>query len=351
MAGSTFGTLFKVSTFGESHGEAVGVVVDGITPGVEITAEYIQKELNRRRPGQSKVTTPRSEADAVHIMSGVFEGKTTGAPIMLVVYNENAQSKDYSQVKDLFRPGHADFTFEKKFGIRDYRGGGRSSGRETIARVAAGAIAKKLLEKRGVKITAYTKRGAGIDCKKIDLDAVEQNIVRACDPDVAELIVAKIKEARASENSIGGIVECRITGVDAGLGYPVFDKLDADLAKAIMSIGAAKGFEVGAGFAAADMTGKENNDEIGADGFKTNNSGGILGGISNGDEIVFRVAFKPTPSIGQAQATVDKAGNEVVCETHGRHDPSIFPRAVPVVESMAALVIEDHYKRQAALHA
>jgi len=351
MAGSTFGTLFKVSTFGESHGEAVGVVVDGITPGVEIMAEYIQKELNRRRPGQSKVTTPRSEADAVHIMSGVFEGKTTGAPIMLVVYNENAQSKDYSQVKDLFRPGHADFTFEKKFGIRDYRGGGRSSGRETIARVAAGAIAKKLLEKRGVKITAYTKRGAGIDCKKIDLDAVEQNIVRACDPDVAELIVAKIKEARASENSIGGIVECRITGVDAGLGYPVFDKLDADLAKAIMSIGAAKGFEVGAGFAAADMTGKENNDEIGADGFKTNNSGGILGGISNGDEIVFRVAFKPTPSIGQAQATVDKAGNEVVCETHGRHDPSIFPRAVPVVESMAALVIEDHYKRQAALHA
>lgn len=349
MSGSTFGTLLRVSTFGESHGNGVGVIVDGVTPGVEISVDYIQRELNRRKPGQSNVTTPRSEADKVHIMSGLFEGKTTGTPIMMMVYNQNAESKDYSAVKDLFRPGHADFTFHKKFGIRDYRGGGRSSGRETIARVAAGAIAKKLLERRGVKITAYTKRAAGVECSNIDFDEIEKNIVRACDPVAAKLIIEKIYAARSEHNSVGGIVECRITGVAPGLGEPVFDKLDADLAKAIISIGATKGFEIGAGFAAAEMTGSENNDEIRSDGFKTNNSGGILGGISNGDEIIFRVAFKPTPSIAIPQETVDKDGNEVLCETYGRHDPSIFPRAVPVVEAMAALVIEDHYKRQAAL--
>ena len=350
MAGSTFGTLFKISTFGESHGESVGVIVDGVTPGVDLSVDDIQLELNRRKPGQSKVTTPRKEADEVHIMSGVFEGKTTGAPIMMVVYNQNARSKDYSQVKELFRPGHADFTFQKKYGIRDYRGGGRSSARETVARVAAGAIAKKLLARRGVVITAYTKRAGGIECENIDFNEIENNIVRACDAKAAKLIIDKIQEARKNQDSIGGIVECRISGVAAGLGEPVFDKLDADLAKAIMSIGATKGFEIGAGFAVSEMTGKENNDEIRADGFVTNNSGGILGGISNGDEIVFRVAFKPTSSLGQPQDTVDRFGNEVVCETHGRHDPSIFPRAVPVVEAMAALVLEDHYKRQASLH-
>ncbi len=351
MSGSTFGKLLKITTFGESHGGAVGVIVDGVTPGVEITLEDIQGDLDRRKPGQSDVTTPRAESDTVQVLSGIFKGKTTGTPIMLVVYNKDANSSAYDDVKDLFRPGHADFTFFKKFGHRDYRGGGRSSGRETIGRVAAGAVAKKLLERRGVKITAYTKRAAGIECENIDFDEIEKNIVRAADPVAAKKIIDKIIEARNSENSVGGIVECRITGVEPGLGYPVFDKLDADLAKAIMSIGATKGFEIGAGFAVAEMTGKENNDEITKDGFKTNNSGGILGGISNGDEIVFRVAFKPTPSIGLAQDTIDVNGNEVVCETHGRHDPSIFPRAVPVVEAMAALVIEDHYKRQAALHA
>jgi len=349
MSGSTFGTLFKITTFGESHGGAVGVVVDGVTPGVDITVEEIQAELNRRKPGQSNVTTPRSESDTVQVLSGIFEDKTTGCPIMLVVYNKDAHSKDYDDVKSLFRPGHADFTYWHKFGIRDYRGGGRSSGRETIGRVAAGAIAKKLLERRGVKVTAFTKRAAGVECETVDFDEIEKNIVRAADPAAAKKIIERILEARKSQDSVGGIVECRISGVKAGLGYPAFDKLDADLAKAMISIGATKGFEVGAGFAVADMTGKENNDEIRKDGFKTNNAGGILGGISNGDEIVFRVAFKPTPSIGQAQDTVDQDGNEVECKTHGRHDPSIFPRAVPVVEAMAALVIEDHYKRQAAL--
>jgi chorismate synthase len=349
MAGSSFGTEFKITTFGESHGEAIGVVIDGVTPGVELDAEDIQRDLDRRKPGQSDVTTPRKEADKVHILSGVFEGKTTGTPIMLTVYNENSRSKDYSAVKDLFRPGHADFTFQKKYGIRDYRGGGRSSGRETIGRVAAGAVAKKILSKYGIEIVAYTKEAAGVVCEKLNFDEIENNIVRACDPDAAKLIIEKIIEARNTHNSVGGIVECRINGVPAGLGEPVFDKLDADLAKAMLSIGAVKGFEVGAGFKVAQMTGKENNDEMDSSGFLTNNSGGILGGISNGNEILFRVAFKPTPSIASAQKTIDKDENELECETHGRHDPSIFPRAVPVVEAMAAIVIADHIKRQTAL--
>jgi chorismate synthase len=349
MAGSSFGTEFKITTFGESHGEAIGVVIDGVTPGVELDAEDIQRDLDRRKPGQSDVTTPRKEADKVHILSGVFEGKTTGTPIMLTVYNENSRSKDYSAVKDLFRPGHADFTFQKKYGIRDYRGGGRSSGRETIGRVAAGAVAKKILSKYGIEIVAYTKEAAGVVCEKLNFDEIENNIVRACDPDAAKLIIEKIIEARNTHNSVGGIVECRINGVPAGLGEPVFDKLDADLAKAMLSIGAVKGFEVGAGFKVAQMTGKENNDEMDSSGFLTNNSGGILGGISNGNEILFRVAFKPTPSISSAQKTIDKDENELECETHGRHDPSIFPRAVPVVEAMAAIVIADHIKRQSAL--
>jgi len=349
MAGSSFGTEFKITTFGESHGEAIGVIIDGVTPGVELDAEDIQRDLDRRKPGQSDVTTPRKEADKVHILSGVFEGKTTGTPIMLTVYNENSRSKDYSAVKDLFRPGHADFTFQKKFGIRDYRGGGRSSGRETIGRVAAGAVAKKILSKYGIEIVAYTKEAAGVVCEKLNFDEIENNIVRACDPDAAKLIIEKIIEARNTHNSVGGIVECRINGVPAGLGEPVFDKLDADLAKAMLSIGAVKGFEVGAGFKVAQMTGKENNDEMDSNGFLTNNSGGILGGISNGNEILFRVAFKPTPSIASAQKTIDKDDNELECETHGRHDPSIFPRAVPVVEAMAAIVIADHIKRQSAL--
>ncbi len=350
MPGSTFGTLFRITTFGESHGGAVGVVVDGVTPGVALSEEDVQVELDRRRPGQSDVTTPRAETDTVHIMSGVFEGKTTGTSLMLLIYNKDARPSAYDQVKDLFRPGHADFTYLRKFGIRDHRGSGRASGRETAARVAAGAVAKKLLARRGVSICAYTLRAAGIQCERVDFDEIERNPVRACDPDAARRIVAAIKAAKEAQNSVGGIVECRVTGVPAGLGEPVFDKLEADLAKAIMSIGATRGIEFGAGFAVADMTGKENNDEMDRNGFVTNNTGGILGGISTGEEIVLRVVFKPTSSIAQPQHTVNIHGEEVICRTEGRHDPAIFPRAVPVVEAMTALVLEDHFKRQDALH-
>lgn len=351
MPGSTFGTLFRISTFGESHGGAVGVILDGATPGLELSEEDIQRELDRRRPGQSDVTTPRQETDTVHILSGVFEGRTTGTPIMMLVYNRDAQSSAYSNIRDVFRPGHADFTYTRKYGFRDYRGGGRSSGRETVGRVAAGAVAKKLLARRGVCIRAYTVRAAGVACETVDYAEIEKNIVRACDPVAANEIIRRIVAAREDCNSIGGIVECRVTGVAAGLGEPVFDKLDADLAKAIISIGATKGIEFGAGFKAADMTGREHNDEMGEDGFRTNHAGGILGGISTGADIVFRVVFKPTASIAQPQQTVDVHGNEVTICTEGRHDPSIFPRAIPVVEAMTAIVLEDHYKRQDALHA
>ncbi|MBT3375544.1 MAG: chorismate synthase [Lentisphaerae bacterium] len=351
MSGNSFGSIFRVTTYGESHGGAVGVVVDGATPGVDLCEADIQCDLDRRRPGQSDVTTPRAETDTVRILSGVFEGKTTGTPILLIIQNRDARPSAYDEIKDLFRPGHADYTYFLKYGIRDYRGSGRASGRETAGRVAAGAIARKLLSRRGITIRAYTKRAAGIECKTIDFDEIERNIVRACDPEAAREIVAKIQAARDEENSVGGIVECRVSGVPAGLGEPVFDKLEADLAKAVMSIGATRGIEFGLGFALADMTGKESNDEMDADGFVSNNCGGVLGGISTGDEIVFRVVFKPTSSIAQPQRTVDKEGAEVICRTEGRHDPSIFPRAVPVVEAMVALVLEDHCKRHAALHA
>lgn len=351
MAGSTFGTLFKVTTFGESHGGAVGVVLDGATPGLELCEEDVQKELDRRKPGQSDVTTPRKETDTVQILSGVFEGKTTGTPILMIVHNKDMQPAAYKDIKDLFRPGHADYTYLKKYGIRDHRGSGRASGRETIGRVAAGAVAKKLLKKHGIIITAYTKRAAGVECETVDYSRIEKNIVRACDAEAAKAIVEKIIRARDEKNSIGGIVECRVSGVPAGIGEPVFDKLDADLAKAVISIGATKGIEFGAGFAAAEMTGKEHNDEMDTEGFITNNAGGIIGGISTGEEIVFRTVFKPTSSIAQPQKTVNIDGEEVECITEGRHDPSIFPRAVPVVEAMTALVLVDHMKRQEALKA
>ena len=351
MAGSTIGTMFKITTFGESHGGAVGVIVDGATPGVDLSENDIQHELDRRKPGQSDVTTPRQETDTVRIMSGCFEGKMTGTPIMMIIHNKDADPSAYDNIKDLFRPGHADFTYLKKYGLRDHCGSGRASGRETAGRVAAGAIAKKLLKKRGVDVTAFTLNAADISCNNIDLQEIEKNIVRAADPEAAKEIVAKIIEARDSGNSVGGIIECRVTGLPAGLGEPVFDKLDADLAKAIISVGSTKGIEFGKGFAVAGMTGKEHNDEMDKNGFITNNAGGIIGGISTGEELVFRVAIKPTSSISADQKTIDINGNEVICSTTGRHDPCICPRVVPVIEAMAAIVLEDHFKRQAALHA
>ena len=341
MSGSSFGKIFKLSTFGESHGGAVGVVVDGVPANIEISESEIQVDLDRRKPGQSSVSTPRSESDEVHIMSGVFEGKTTGCPILLIIYNKNQQSSDYNEIQELFRPGHADYTFHNKFGIRDHRGSGRASGRETAARVAAGSIAKKILKANGINITAYTKRAAGIDCKKIDFNEIENNIVRACDAEAAKLIIDKIHEAKDNKNSIGGIVECVVSGMPIGIGEPVFDKLEARLSQAIMSIGATKGIEFGAGFAVADMTGKENNDEMKDGKFLSNNAGGILGGMSTGEDIIFRTAFKPTSSIALPQQTINKKGENVTCITEGRHDPSIFPRAVPVVEAMAAVTILD----------
>ena len=351
MPGNTFGTLFKITTFGESHGGAVGVVLDGATPGVEISEAEIQVELDRRKPGQSDVTTPRAESDIVSIQSGVFEGRTTGTPILMIIYNKDARPSAYNDIKDLFRPGHADYTYHHKYNIRDYCGSGRASGRETAARVAAGAIAKKILKAKGIKVTAFTSNIAGIEGKTVHYNEIENNIVRAADPEAAKIMTEKIIEARDNKNSVGGIVECHITGVPVGLGEPVFDKLDADLAKAMISLGATKGVEFGSGFACAEMTGKEHNDCMDKNGFQSNNAGGILGGISTGNSIQFRVAVKPTSSISLPQQTIDKDGNEVTCITEGRHDPCICPRIVPVIEAMSAIVICDHIKRQAAMHA
>lgn len=346
---STIGKLFTVTTFGESHGQAVGAIVDGVTPGLELNEADIQQELNRRRPGQSDITTPRREADKIQIMSGIFEGKTTGHPLMLMIMNTSMRPYDYSAIKDLYRPGHADYTFHKKYGIRDYRGSGRASGRETSARVAAGAIAKKMLSQYGIKIQGWVKRLGGIECKTFDETIIEKNPVRACDPEAAILMAERIRQAAAEKNSVGGIIVCRLSGMMPGLGEPVFDKIEADLAKAVMSVGATKGIEFGAGFSAPDMTGKAHNDEMGAEGFLTNNAGGTLGGISTGQDIVFRVAVKPTSSIAQPQQTIDINGQPVECITEGRHDPSICPRIVPVIEAMAAITLIDHLKRQVAL--
>jgi chorismate synthase len=351
MSGSTYGKIFTVSTFGESHGGAVGVVVDGVTPGVQLCEADIQLELDRRKPGQSAVTTARAESDTVAIMSGVFEGKTTGTPLMMIIMNSDARSADYSNIKDLFRPGHADYTYHKKYGVRDYCGSGRASGRETAGRVAAGAVAKKLLAAKGVSITAYTLAVGNIKCEKYDPSAIEQNPVRACDSHAAAAMEQRILEAKQEGNSIGGVVECRVSGVPAGIGEPVFDKLDAELAKAVVSIGGVKGIEFGAGFAAAAMTGKQHNDGMSPDGFITNNAGGIIGGISTGAEIIFRAAVKPTSSISLPQTTVDVRGQPVECVTKGRHDPCLCPRIVPVVEAMTAIVLIDLLKQQAALNA
>ncbi|MBM7567594.1 chorismate synthase [Paenibacillus sacheonensis] len=349
MAGSSFGEAFKITTFGESHGEAVGVIVDGVTPGLEIDERYIQVQMDRRKPGQSSVTTPRKEYDLVRILSGMFEGRTTGTPLCLMLQNTDMRPSAYDGMDQTFRPGHADYAYLKKYGLRDHRGSGRASGRETAARVAAGAVACKLLEARGVGIVAYTREIGGIACRTYQPDEIEKNNVRACDPEAAVRMEARITELAARGDSVGGIVECRISGAMAGLGEPVFDKLDADLAKAMLSIGAVKGIEFGTGFSAAGMLGSEHNDGMDADGFLSNHAGGILGGISTGADIVFRVVVKPTSSISVPQRTVNVEGEERTIGTEGRHDPCICPRIVPVIEAMACLVLEDHYKRQAAL--
>jgi len=351
MAGSSFGHLFRLTTFGESHGGAVGVVVDGVTPQLPLTEADVQAQLDRRKPGQGFMTTPRKEPDTVRILSGVFEDRTTGTPLMMILYNSDADPSAYSNIRDLFRPGHADFTYLQKYGVRDWRGSGRASGRETAARVAAGAVARKLLHKRGVTVTAHTQRAAGISCESYDPSQIEKNQMRAADAAAATRMADRISEVMDRHDSVGGIVECRINGVAAGLGDPVFDKLDAEIAHAMVSIGAVKGIEFGAGFAAPDMTGSEHNDQMDADGYITNNAGGIIGGISNGNEIIFRLAIKPTSSIAREQRTIDTSGEEQTIVTEGRHDACICPRIVPVVEAMACIVIEDHYKRQAALFA
>ena len=341
MSGNTFGHLFRVTTFGESHGPGLGVIIDGVPAGLRLDPEQIQHDLDRRRPGQSKVSTMRKEADEVEILSGVMDGVTTGTALAMLIRNTDQRSRDYGNLATCFRPGHADYGYFKKYGIRDYRGGGRSSGRETAMRVAAGSVAKQLLAHYGVTIQAYTLRLGGVDAAKVDLAAVESNIVRSADPDAAEAMTAAIRAAQAEMDSVGGIIECRADGVPAGLGEPVFDKLDALIAHAVLSIGGIKGIEFGSGFAAADLRGSVNNDPITPDGFTSNHAGGIIGGISNGNTILFRAAMKPTSSIAKEQKTIDEAGSAVTISVHGRHDPCLVPRAVPVVEAMTALVLID----------
>jgi len=345
MAGNSFGRLFKITTFGESHGPAMGVVIDGMLPNIALHEHDIQKELDRRRPGQSDVTTPRSEGDKVEILSGLFEGTTTGAPLAFLIRNTSHQSKDYEAFKNLFRPGHADYTYIAKYGIRDHRGGGRSSGRETASRVAAGAVAKKILEMQGIKIYAYAKSIGGIDGEIVDLSVIEKNPVRAADLKAAEAMIQKINEAKEQNDSVGGIVEAIVKGCPAGLGDPVFDKLNAMIAHALLSIGAVKGIEFGSGFDAAGMRGSEHNDPFGIkDGqiaAKSNNAGGILGGISTGEDIILRIAVKPTSSIAKEQETVTTSKKATKVQISGRHDPCLCPRMIPVVESMLALTLVD----------
>ncbi len=353
--GNTFGHLFRITTFGESHGGGVGVVIDGCPPQIEISEAEIQVDLDRRRPGQSKITTPRKETDTCEIISGVFEGRTTGTPISILVRNKDARSQDYNEMAVKYRPSHADATYDAKYGFRNWQGGGRSSARETIGRVAAGAIAKKILQQvAGVDIVAYVKRikdlEAVVDNHTVTLEQVESNIVRCPDRECAQAMIELIDRIRRDKDSLGGVVECVVRNVPTGLGEPVFDKLEADLAKAVMSLPATKGFEIGSGFAGTTMTGSEHNDEFyldeaGKPRTVTNRSGGIQGGISNGENIIIRAAFKPTATIGKEQKTVTKTGEETVLAAKGRHDPCVLPRAVPMVEAMVALTLCDHLLR------
>lgn len=351
--GSSYGKLFQISTFGESHGAAVGVVVQGCPAGIEIDMEFIQSELDRRKPGQSRITTQRKEADSVEIVSGVFEGKSTGTPIAMLVWNGDQRSKDYSHIADQFRPSHADYTYFEKYGIRDYRGGGRSSARETVARVAAGALAKLVLQQIGVKIQAYVSQVGPLKLNKelaeLDLQETENNAVRCPDPVLAQEMFDYIDQVRKDGDSVGGVISAIIEGCPAGLGEPVFDKLHAELGKAMLSINAVKGFEYGSGFDGVQLKGSQHNDLIVKENGKvktlTNFSGGIQGGISNGEPIYFRIAFKPTATIMQDQDSLNEKGEKVVVSGKGRHDPCVVPRAVPIVEAMAAIVILDFYLR------
>ncbi|MFZ4376052.1 MAG: chorismate synthase [Saprospiraceae bacterium] len=358
MGGSIFGKLFTITTFGESHGKGIGVIIDGCPAGIDINIDFIQSELRRRRPGQSNIVTQRKENDEVQILSGVFEGLATGSPIAMIIPNDDQKSGDYSHIKDSFRPSHADYTFEVKYGHRDYRGGGRSSARETAARVAAGAIAKLFLNHFGITINAWVSQVGSIGMpyppNNIDYGLIESNDVRCPDPKLAEEMIQLIKQIRKDGDTIGGSVTCNITGVPVGLGEPVFDKLHAELGKAILSINACKGFEYGSGFDGITMKGSEHNDSFFAkdDGnisTKTNFSGGIQGGISNGMDIYFRAAFKPVATIIPAQDSVDKYGQSTIITGKGRHDPCVVPRAVPIVESMAALVLADFMLRNKAV--
>lgn len=349
MSGSITGKNFSISTWGESHGKALGVVVDGCPAGIPLSEEDIQKDLDRRKPGQSPFSSPRKESDRIEILSGVFEGRTTGTPISLFLYNTNQRPYDYSEISKIYRPGHADYSYNQKYGFRDYRGGGRSSGRETAARVAAGAIAKKILKELGVQITAYTLSigEVEIDREKFDRNEIYRNFLAMPDKEAAGRAEALLYKRKEEDDSAGGVIECLVEGLPSGVGEPVFEKLDAALAKAIFSIGAVKGFEIGSGFKAAKMPGSAHNDEYRYDEEGnitklTNNAGGIVGGISDGFPIVFRAAFKPTPSIYSQQQSVDKQGNNVKIQIEGRHDPIIVPRAVIVVEAMTAITLVDY---------
>ncbi len=357
MAGNSFGELFKITTFGESHGGGVGVIVDGCPPGLSLSEEDVQKEMDRRRPGQSAITTPRKEADVIKIFSGVFQGKTTGTPIMMMAFNENVKSEDYNNLKDLFRPSHADFTYEAKYGTRNWTGSGRASARETLARVAAGAIAQKFLKERfGIEFLSYVSQVGNIvteaDPLKVKMKEVEANIIRCPDAVIAKKMIKLVEKVRDEGDSIGGVISGIIKNVPAGLGEPVFDKLSADLGKAMLSINAVKGFEFGSGFEGVKMRGSEHNDEFfmknGKVMTRTNYSGGTQGGISNGMPILFKVAFKPVATIAKKQKTLDRKQKTVDLEAAGRHDPCVLPRAVPIVDAMGALVIMDHYLRQRA---
>lgn len=348
---SIFGKIFQVSTFGESHGEAIGAVIDGMPPGIKIDTDFIQRCLDKRKPGQSKIVTQRAESDIAHIYSGVFEGVSTGHPISIIIFNEDQRSKDYSHIADKFRPSHADYTYQEKYGIRDYRGGGRSSARETAARVAAGALAQLFLQSQGIEIQAYVNQVGNIATQKnyaeLDLILIEETPVRCPDLEIAAQMIERIEKVKKAGDSIGGVITCVVKNVPVGLGEPAFDKLHADLGKAILSINACKGFEIGSGFEGVKMLGSEHNDVFYTDNAgkvrtRTNNSGGVQGGISNGEDIYFKAAFKPVATIIPAQKSINEAHEEVDVVGRGRHDPCVLPRAVPIVEAMTALVLADH---------
>lgn len=346
MAGNSFGRLFRLTTFGESHGEAIGGVIDGCPAGIELDLDLVQQDMDRRKPGQSSIVTQRKESDRPRFLSGIFEGRTTGTPIGFIIENDNQKSRDYAHIHNVYRPSHADFTYDQKYGFRDYRGGGRSSARETACRVVAGAVAKQVL--KSVQITAYTCAVGGLvlekDYQQLDLEKANLNPVRCPDEDMAQQMESYIKEVRAGGDTVGGVIQCVVRGIPAGLGEPVFDKLHAVLGQAMLSINAVKGFEYGSGFSGARSRGSDHNDQFNTNGStRTNNSGGIQGGITNGMDIFFKVAFKPVATLMQKQQTINSAGQTVEMQGKGRHDPCVVPRAVPIVEAMAALVLADFY--------